>query len=103
MLSRDSGGLRLQDDLLDAPGFDLADYDLLWVAAIHHGDDLEAAELFAGMAEPAEDRPVQFHLVDLAGDGPAARPVAVRIGVGGEQVLVRALRHADGPATPALV
>src|SRR5947209_274488 len=97
------GSLRLQDQLLDAPGFDLADHDLVRVAAIHHVHDLEAAELLAGMAEPAEDRAVQLHLVDLAGDGPASRPVAVRVGVGGEQILMRALRHAHRPADPDIV
>src|SRR6202030_3041421 len=60
---RGPGGLRLQEQLLDAPGFDLADHDLVRVAAIHHVHDLEAAEFLAGMAEAAEDRSVQFHLV----------------------------------------
>ena len=66
-----------EHELLHAPGFDLADDDLVGVAAIHHVDHLEAAELLAGMAELADDRAVQLHLVDLAGDRPAARQVAV--------------------------
>ncbi len=83
--------------------FDLADDDLVGVAAIHHVDDLEAAELLAGVAELADDRAVELHLVDFAGDRPGAGPVAVRIGVGDEQVLVRALGHAGGPADADLV
>src|SRR5215472_15048499 len=96
-------GLRLQDELLDAPGFDLADHDLVGVAAIHHMDHLEAAELLAGMAEAAEDRAVELHLVDLARDSPAAWTVAVRVGVGSEQILVRPLRDANRPADPDIV
>src|SRR6266481_978378 len=84
-------GVRLQDELLHAPGFDLADDDLVRIAAIHHVDHLEAAEFLAGMAELADDRAVELHLVDLASDRPCARAIAVGIGVGGEQVLVRAL------------
>ena len=55
------------------------------------------------MAELADDRPIELHLVDLAGDRPGARQVAVGIGVGDEQVLMRALRHAGGPADADVV
>src|ERR1700731_2743288 len=63
-------GHRLQDELLHAPGFDFTDDDLVRVAAIHHVYDLEPAEFLAGVAEPADDGPVQFQLVDLARDLP---------------------------------
>src|SRR5256885_1800637 len=49
------GGHRLQDEFLHSPGFDLPDDDLVWVAAIHHVDDLEPAEFLAGMAELTKD------------------------------------------------
>jgi len=63
--------------------------DLVRVAAIHHVDDLEPAEFLAGVAEPTDDRPVQFQFVDLARDLPRPGRIAVGIGVGGEDVLVR--------------
>src|SRR3989454_8635897 len=55
------------------------------------------------MAEPADDRPVQFHLVDLARDIPRPRRIAVGVGVGGEDILVRARRNANGPANSKVV
>src|SRR6266849_8819908 len=96
-------GVRLQDELLHAPGFDLANDDLVRVAAIHHVDHLEAAEFLAGMTELADDRAVELHLVDLARDRPRARKIAIWVGVGGEQVLVRPLRNARSPADADLV
>src|SRR5580704_6547781 len=94
---------RLQDELLHAPGFDFPDDDLVRVAAIHHVDDLEPAEFLAGVAKPANDRPVQFQLVDLARDIPRPRRVAVGVGVGGKDVLVRARRNANGPTNTKVV
>src|SRR5262245_66155994 len=70
-------GCRLEQQLLHPPRLDFADDDLVGIAAIHHVDDLEAAKLLAGMAEPAEHRAVQLELVDLAGDIPGAGRVAV--------------------------
>src|ERR1700731_4278580 len=89
-------GNRLQDELLHAPGLNFPDDELVRIAAIHHVDDLEPTELLAGMAEPADDRSVQFQLLDLPGDVPRPRRIAVRIGVGGEHVLVRPRRDANG-------
>src|SRR5579871_5633879 len=86
-----------EQELLHAPRFDLGDDDLVRVAAIHHVDHLEAAELLGGVTEAAEDGAVQFHFVNLARDVPRAGRVAVGIGVGGEQILVRAGRDADRP------
>src|SRR6266436_163308 len=87
-----------QNEFLHAPGFDFAQDDLVRIAAVHHVDDLEARCDFARPAEPADDRAVQLHLVDLAGDVPCAGRIAVRIGVGSEDILVGTLRDADGPA-----
>src|SRR5262245_48637300 len=50
------------------------------------------------MAELADDRAVEFQLVNFAGDGPRARGVSIRIGVGSKYVLVRPLRNTDRPA-----
>src|SRR5580765_7779060 len=46
----------------------------------------------------SDDRAVELHLVDLAGVRPGAGPVAVRIGIRREHVLMRARRDAHGPA-----
>ncbi len=94
---RDLRGLRLEHQFLDAPGLDLSDEDLIGVPAVHHVHDLKPAEFLARVSEAPEDRAVQLHLVDLARVLPRARPVAVRVGVGGEQVLMRARRDADAP------
>ena len=79
----------MKDKLLYAPGFDFSDDDLVRVAAIHHMDDLEPAEFFAGVPELTEDGPIQFQFVDLTGVVPRARTISVGVGVGGEDVLVR--------------
>src|SRR5438445_9642647 len=55
-----TGGRWLQDEFLHAPGFDFPNDDLIWIAAIHHVDDLEPAEFLARMAELTNDRPIQF-------------------------------------------
>ena len=55
------------------------------------------------MSELADDRPVQFQLVDFARGLPRSRAIAVGIGVGSEDVLVRTLRHAHGPAGAEVV
>src|ERR1700681_1314061 len=96
-------GHRLQDELLGAPRFDFTNDDLVRVAAIHHVDDLEAAEFLAGVAEPADDCPVQLQLVDLPRDIPGPGRIAVGVGVGGKDVLVRARRNADGPTNTKVV
>jgi hypothetical protein len=70
----------LQHQLLHAPRFDFGNDDLVRIAAVHHVDDLEAAKLFAGVAELSEDGPIELHLVDLACDVPRPGRVAVRVG-----------------------
>src|ERR1700749_1201417 len=67
----------LQDEFLHAPGFDFAHDDLVGIAAVHHVNHLEARRQLAGMAELADHGAVQLQLVDLAGLGPASRPLAV--------------------------
>ena len=62
-----------KNEFLHAPGFDLAEDDLVGVAAVHHVDHLEARRDFARLAELADDRAVQLRLVDLAGDVPRSR------------------------------
>src|SRR6266404_6196699 len=97
------GGRRLHDEFLHAPGFDFPDDDLVWISAIHHVDDLEPAEFLARVAELTNDGPIQFQLVDLSGDVPRARRIAIRVGVGGENILMRALRNANGPTDAQVV
>src|SRR5271165_1494080 len=76
--------LRFQQEFLDAPGLDLRNVDLVGIAAIHHVHHLEPRRFLAGMAEFAEDGPVQFHLVDFSANVPRPRGVTVGIGVGRE-------------------
>src|SRR5215469_3854048 len=71
----------LQNEFLHAPGFDFAHDDLVWIAAVHHVDHLEARRQLAGMAEFSDHRSIQLHLVDLPGLGPAPRRISVGIGV----------------------
>src|ERR1044071_1011015 len=87
----------LENKFLHAPGFDLTHNQLIGVAAIHHMDHLPAWRQLAGMAELAQRRAVQLSLVNLSRARPGARTVAVGIGVGHEQILVRPFRDAVGP------
>src|SRR6185312_8929721 len=56
----------------------------------------------AGVAELADGRAVQLSLVDLARARPGARPVAVGVGVGHEEILVRPFGDAVGPGGAVL-
>jgi hypothetical protein len=60
-----------------------------------HGAEL--AELLAGLPESADDRAVELHLVDLAGDVAVLRQPVVGNRVRDEQVLMRSRRDADRP------
>src|SRR5579862_7672782 len=56
LLSRGRRGRhRLQEQFLHTPGFDFRNDDLVGISAIHHMNHLEPAQLFTGMAEPAND------------------------------------------------
>src|SRR3989442_3641189 len=97
------GGRWLQHEFLHSPGFDFPDDELVWIAAIHHVDDLEPAEFLARMAELTDDGPVQFQLGNLSSDVPRPRRIAIRVGVGCENVLMRALRNANRPTDAQVV
>src|SRR5689334_4223251 len=58
--------LRVQDDVLHAPRGDLRDPQVVVVAAVHAVNRRELLHLLAGLAELAEHRAVELHLVDLA-------------------------------------
>ena len=83
---------RLEHDLLRAPRGDLRDEQLIGIAAVDLVNRAELAEPLAGLAELADDRAVELHLVDLAGDRPRRRRVAVG---------VRVRRRTDTDAAPA--
>ena len=101
---RDVGGCgAFEDDLLRAPGRDLGHEELVRIAAVDLVDGAELSESLAGLAELADDRAVELHLVDLAGDRPRRGRVAVRVGVRDEQVLVRPRRDADRPRVADVV
>ena len=95
--------LRIQEDLLRAPRRNFRDEELVRIAAVDLVDGAEFSQSLAGLAELADDRAVELHLVDLTGDGPRRRGVGVGIGVRHEQVLVRARRDADGPRVADVV
>src|SRR6185312_719009 len=73
------GGGGLQQQLHDAPRFDLSRIDHIRIAAIERVGDLKDIFLLAGMAEASEDCAVELHLVNLACVFPRAGQVAVRI------------------------
>ena len=64
----------LQQDLLRAPVVDLGGVDHVRIAAVHLVDRRELARRLAGAAELADDRAVELHLVDLAGELGGGRP-----------------------------
>src|SRR6185503_7711154 len=70
---------RLQDVFLHPPRFDLAEDELVRIAAVEHVNDLEPGRILARLAELAEHASIQFRLVDLAGVVPRPRWVAVRV------------------------
>src|SRR5690349_9844982 len=104
-LSRARGfcGLCLEHEFLHTPRLDFSDDHLVGIAAVHHMNDLESAELFAGVTEFAENRSVEFEFVDLARTCPCTRGVPVGIGVRSKHILVRPLRDANGPADSEIV
>src|SRR6266536_2880827 len=87
---------RVQSELLHTPVRDLADEQLVFVAAIDLMHRPELLQLLAGLAEFAEDFPVKLHLVDLACVIEIARAVRVRA----IEVLMGARRNADRPRRP---
>src|SRR5215469_12770334 len=73
---------QLQDVFLDAPRFDLAEDQLVRIAAIKHVDHLKSRWVLPRLAELAQDSAIQFRLVDLAGYVPRTRWIAVRVRIG---------------------
>src|SRR5262247_2635889 len=53
---------RLQDELLHAPGFDLAEDDFVWITAVHHVDHLESRRDLPRFPEPAQHFAIQLGL-----------------------------------------
>src|SRR5262245_13945790 len=88
----------LEHQFLHAPRFDLADDDLIRIAAIDHVNHLEARGELAGASEPADHFAVELHFVDFSGSVPCSRLVAVRIRIREKDVLVRAAGDTGGPA-----
>src|SRR5678816_1770329 len=85
-------GRRLEQQLLRAPVRQLADDDAVRITAIDLVHRAELLQLLAGLAEAADDLPVQLHLVELA-VVEVVRVVRVRR----EEVLMRARRDAHRP------
>src|SRR5215472_12344170 len=79
---------RLQDVFLHAPRFDLAQNDLVRIAAVQHVNDLESGRILPRLAELAEHASIQLGLVDLAGVVPRPWWIAVWVRIGEEHVLM---------------
>src|ERR1019366_3580604 len=88
---------RMQGQLLYPPRRDFAHQQFVLVPAVDLVYRAELAQLFARVPEPAEDRSVELHLVDLAGHRLDLRVVVVRIRVGAVEILMRPGRDAHGP------
>ena len=95
--------LGVQDDLLRAPRGNFGHEQLVRIAAVDLVNRAELAEALARLAELPDDLAVQLHLVDLAGDGPRRRGIAVGVRVGHEEVLMRPRRDAHGPRVADVV
>src|SRR5579864_9136071 len=57
--------VRMQNNLLHAPGCNFRGIKLILAAAIQLVDGAELARLLAGFSELAHDRAIQFHLEDV--------------------------------------
>src|SRR5437016_7956479 len=94
------GGTRccwVEQQFLHAPRGDFGYVDLVRIPAIHLMDAAEFLQRAPRLAEAAEHRAIQLHLVDLAGRRRAAPVVAGGEGVRAVQILMRPLRDADRP------
>src|SRR5262245_32693046 len=70
---------RLQDVLLHAPRFDLAQDDLIGIAAVQHVHHLEPGRHLAWLPELANHGAIELCLVDLTRRLPRPRRVAVGV------------------------
>src|SRR5215208_1466132 len=79
---------RFEQDLLRAPVIDFCDEERVGVAAVDLVYRRELARRLAGLAELADDRAIELHLVDFAGDLRAGRRRAVLPRVRGVEILL---------------
>src|SRR5438445_6375066 len=86
---------RLQDVFLHAPRFDLAEDDLVRIAAVQHVNDLDSGRILSRLAELAEHASIQLGLVNLAGVDPRPRWLPVLVRIREEHVLMRPRRDAQ--------
>src|SRR6476660_389657 len=70
--------LGLEQNLLHAPVGDLGDEEFVGVAAVDLVHGTELLQRLSGLAELAENRAVELHLVDLAGLRGRTRVAVVR-------------------------
>src|SRR5580765_1704060 len=90
-------GLRMKNDFLGAPCRDFRNVELIGIAAVDFVHRAELLQGFARLAELADDRAVELHLVDLAGLRRRPRVAVIRHRIRDEQVLMRTWRDADCP------
>src|SRR5262245_420047 len=70
---------RLQDVLLHAPRFDLAQDDLIGIAAVQHVHHLEPGRHLAWLPELANHGTIELRFIDLTRRVPRPRRVAVGV------------------------
>src|SRR5579885_3410553 len=81
----------VQGDLGHPPVAGLGDIERIRIAAVDGIDAAEILEALARLAELTHNRAVQLQFVDL----PAMIQIVLGIGVGAEEILMRAGRDAD--------
>src|SRR4029453_6850413 len=97
-------GSGVQDEFLQGPFDDFGGQNLVWNPAIDAVHRAELSLLFAGNAELAEDRAVEFHLEDLATRLVQLGVLVVRVGIGGVEILVtRSWSDAQRPGSADVV
>src|SRR6516225_10853811 len=82
----------MQNQLLHSPVRDLANIELVRIAAIDLVNRAEFFQQLPRFAEFTQDAAVQLHLVDLA-----VVHIGRAVGIGTEEILMRSRRDADSP------
>src|SRR5579872_3163376 len=93
----------MEQKFLHSPTGDLANQEIVLISAVNSMYGAKFLQLLAGFAEFAQNSPVQFHLINFAGDVKGVRIVVVRVRVGTVEILVRTRRDTNGPGRSDIV
>src|SRR5262249_5545601 len=94
---------RFKDEFLDAPCSDFGNHQFVFVSAVDRVNGAELTQLLTRFAKLADDRSIQFHLVDFAGYGGLSRIVVIGVGVGTVKILMRTRRDTYCPRSADVV